>query len=49
VELGPPSKGLRIVLNGVSEGETIVVDGVQKATEDALVNPKPAPVPALAN
>jgi membrane fusion protein (multidrug efflux system) len=49
VELGPPSKGLRIVLNGVSEGETIVVDGIQKVTEDALVNPKPAPVPALAN
>jgi membrane fusion protein (multidrug efflux system) len=49
VELGPPSKGLRIVLNGVNEGETIVVDGVQKVTEGALVNPKPAPVPVAAN
>ncbi len=49
VELGPPSKGLRIVQKGLNEGETIVVDGVQKVTEDSLVNPKPAPVPVAAN
>jgi membrane fusion protein, multidrug efflux system len=49
VDLGPPSKGLRIVLNGLNEGESIVVDGVQKVTEGALVNPKPAPVPVAAN
>ena len=30
VELGPPSKGLRIVQSGLNEGENIVVDGVQK-------------------
>jgi membrane fusion protein (multidrug efflux system) len=45
VELGPPAQGMRIVLKGVNEGESIVVDGVQKATDDALVNPKPAPAP----
>jgi membrane fusion protein (multidrug efflux system) len=49
VELGPPSKGLRIVQSGLNEGENIVVDGVQKVTEGALVNPKPAPVPVAAN
>lgn len=49
VELGPPAKGVRIVLKGVNEGESIVVDGVQKASDDALVNPKPAPAPVAAN
>ena len=49
VELGPPAKGVRIVLKGVSEGESIVVDGVQKVSEDTLVNHKPAPVPVAAN
>ena len=49
VDLGPSAKGLRIVLKGVAEGESIVVDGVQKVTEGALVNPKPAPTPVAAN
>jgi len=49
VDLGPPTKGLRIVLKGVNEGETIVVDGVQKVAEGAQVNPKPAQVPVAAN
>ena len=49
VELGPPSKGLRIVLKGLNEGENIVVDGTQKVTDDALVTPKPAPAPSAAN
>ncbi len=49
VELGPPAKGMRIVLKGLNEGESIVVEGVQKVTEDALVNPKPAPAPVAAN
>jgi membrane fusion protein (multidrug efflux system) len=43
VELGPSAQGLRIVLKGVSEGESVVVDGVQKISEGALVSPKPAP------
>ena len=49
VELGPPAKGLRIVLKGLNEGESIVVDGVQKVSDDSIVNPKPAPVPFAAN
>jgi membrane fusion protein (multidrug efflux system) len=49
VDLGPPAKGLRIVLKGLNEGESIVVDGVQKATDDALVTPKPAPAPVASN
>lgn len=49
VDLGPPSNGLRIVLKGLNEGETIVVDGIQKVTEGAAVNPKPAPAPVAAN
>jgi membrane fusion protein (multidrug efflux system) len=49
VDLGPPARGLRIVLKGVNEGETIVVDGVQKVSDDSLVNPKPAPAPVAAN
>jgi membrane fusion protein (multidrug efflux system) len=49
VDLGPPAKGVRIVLKGLNEGESIVVDGVQKVSEGALVNPKPAPGPVAAN
>ena len=49
VDLGPPSKGLRIVLKGLNEGESIVVDGTQKVTDGGLVNPKPAPAPGAAN
>jgi membrane fusion protein (multidrug efflux system) len=49
VDLGPPAQGMRIVLKGVNEGESIVVDGVQKATDDALVNPKSAPAPVASN
>ncbi len=45
VDLGPPAKGMRIVQSGLKEGESIVIDGVQKVTEGALVNPKPAPAP----
>jgi membrane fusion protein, multidrug efflux system len=43
VELGASAQGLRIVTKGVAEGENVVVDGVQKITEGALVSPKPAP------
>jgi membrane fusion protein (multidrug efflux system) len=43
VELGQASHGAQIVTKGVLEGERIVVDGVQKATDGALVDPRPAP------
>jgi membrane fusion protein (multidrug efflux system) len=43
VELGPASKGVQIITKGVAEGDRIVVDGVQKVSDGALVDPKPAP------
>ncbi len=43
VELGPSSRGSQIVEKGIAEGERIVVEGVQKVTDGALVDPKPAP------
>ena len=48
VELGPPSKGMRIVTRGLDEGDSVVVDGVQKISDGALVAPKPAPAPVAA-
>jgi membrane fusion protein (multidrug efflux system) len=50
VELGPSAQGQRVVTSGIAEGDKIVVDGVQKITDGALVDPKPAPpaVPASA-
>ncbi|MDB4946091.1 MAG: efflux system, rane fusion protein CmeA [Labilithrix sp.] len=46
VELGASAKGLRIVTKGIAEGEKVVVDGIQKATEGATVAPQPAPPPS---
>jgi len=43
VEPGPSAQGLRIIDKGISEGEHVVVEGVQKISEGALVNPQPAP------
>jgi multidrug efflux pump subunit AcrA (membrane-fusion protein) len=43
VELGPSAEGVRIVTKGLAEGDRIVVDGVQKISDGALVVPKPAP------
>ncbi len=43
VEVGPSVEGLRLVEKGLSEGERIVVDGVQKITEGASVDPRSAP------
>lgn len=42
VEVGPSSHGMRIVESGIHEGDRIVVDGVQKITEGALVDARPA-------
>ncbi len=49
VELGPSVQGVRVVKSGVAEGERIVVEGVQKVAEGALVDPKPAPPAASAS
>ena len=43
VDLGPSVKGLRIVEKGLAEGDRIVVDGVQRITDGAVVDPRPAP------
>lgn len=47
VELGPSVQGLRVVTSGIAEGDKIVVDGVQKISDGALVDPKPAPPPGV--
>jgi membrane fusion protein (multidrug efflux system) len=43
VEVGPSVHGVRVVTSGIVEGDRIVVDGVQKISDGALVDPKPAP------
>jgi membrane fusion protein, multidrug efflux system len=43
VDVGPSAQGMRLIEKGLSEGEQIVVDGVQKITEGATVDPRPAP------
>jgi membrane fusion protein (multidrug efflux system) len=43
VEVGPSVNGLRLVSSGIREGERVVVDGVQKISDGAVVNAKPAP------
>jgi membrane fusion protein (multidrug efflux system) len=49
VELGPSSHGTQIVTKGVVEGERIVVEGVQKVSDGAVVDPRPAPEGAAAS
>jgi len=44
VELGARTLGFRQIKSGVNEGERIVVEGVQKITDGALVKPEPAPL-----
>jgi membrane fusion protein (multidrug efflux system) len=43
VELGPATKGMQIITKGVAEGDRVVVEGVQKVSDGAPVDPKPAP------
>ncbi len=43
VELGPAAKGLQIIASGVAVGDRIVVDGTQKVSEGAVVDPRPVP------
>jgi membrane fusion protein, multidrug efflux system len=42
VEVGPSVQGMRIIDKGLAAGERIVVDGVQKITDGAAVDPHPA-------
>ena len=43
VEIGPVTQGTCIVKSGVAEGERVVVEGVQKIADGALVVPKAGP------
>ena len=43
VEVGERSPGVREIVSGANEGETIVVEGVQKISDGAQVRPEPAP------
>jgi membrane fusion protein (multidrug efflux system) len=43
VVTGASVNGLRIIDKGVAEGDKLVVDGVQKISDGATVDPKPAP------
>jgi membrane fusion protein (multidrug efflux system) len=40
VEVGPTSGSVRIVLAGLTPGERVVIEGQQKVTDGALVNPQ---------
>ncbi|GAB6387713.1 efflux RND transporter periplasmic adaptor subunit [Stutzerimonas marianensis] len=44
VELGPKLEGLRIVRNGLAEGETIVVNGLQRVRPGSPVTPETVPM-----
>jgi membrane fusion protein (multidrug efflux system) len=44
VEVGPTAGALRIIASGVNPGERVVVEGVQKVSDGALVVPQPAPL-----
>jgi membrane fusion protein (multidrug efflux system) len=43
VDVGPSVKGLRVIDKGLADGDRIVVDGVQKISDGAVVDPRPAP------
>lgn len=44
VELGPKLEGLRIVRSGLSKGERIVVNGLQRAMPGSTVDPQAVPM-----
>jgi membrane fusion protein (multidrug efflux system) len=46
VDVGPSVGTSRIILKGLENGDRIVVEGVQKIQDGAIVDPKPAPEPA---
>jgi membrane fusion protein (multidrug efflux system) len=46
IEVGPSAGPVRVVTSGLKEGERVVVEGVQKVSDGALVNPTTAPAPA---
>jgi membrane fusion protein (multidrug efflux system) len=47
IQLGQSTPGMAIVLSGLAEGESVIVDGLQRVRPGAPVNPAPAaPGPA---
>tara|TARA_Y100000815_G_C13194849_1_gene444440 strand:- start:428 stop:895 length:468 start_codon:yes stop_codon:yes gene_type:complete len=44
IELGPKLEGLRIVRSGLEEGETIVVNGLQRVRPGNAVQPEDVPM-----
>jgi membrane fusion protein, multidrug efflux system len=48
VEVGPSAQGVRVVTSGLAEGDRVVVEGVQKISDGALVDARPAPPPSAA-
>ena len=42
VDVGASVNGLRVIEKGVAEGDHVVVDGVQKVSDGAPVDPHPA-------
>ncbi len=45
IDLGTSSQGFRLVTNGLVGGEKVIVDGLQRVTDGATVDPHPAPPP----
>jgi membrane fusion protein (multidrug efflux system) len=43
IDLGQSSQGFRVVTNGLAGGEKVIVDGLQRVTDGATVDPHPAP------
>ena len=41
VEVGPSVGQQRVITTGVTEGDRIVVEGVQKVSDGAVVDPQP--------
>lgn len=48
VELGASTGSVRIVNSGVAEGDRIVIEGTQRVTDGAVVDPHPVPMPPVA-
>lgn len=48
VKLGPIADGLRVVRDGLHEGDVIVVSGIQRVRPGAAVSPKKVPMTATA-
>ncbi|WP_425531973.1 efflux RND transporter periplasmic adaptor subunit [Ancylobacter koreensis] len=49
VTLGPPSEGLRVVTDGLKEGERIVVNGLQRVRPGVLLAPEVVPMETTAS